>query len=396
MLYLSISLQWKFQRNFMNKIKFIFLTLLSINLSAAIPNPPDLGVGSYILYEPNTKKVLASFNADAPVEPASLTKLMTSYVVADYIKEDFIDLTDTPKISINAWKTPGSRMFIRESTKVPVSELIKGMIIQSGNDASVALAEHVAGSEENFSYLMNEYARELGMENTSFNNASGLPDPLNVTSANDLAVLTGELIKNFPDHYRHYSQKSFTYAGIAQKNRNQLLWRDNTSVTFDGVKTGYTESAGYCLVGSAVKDGMRLVAVVLGSEDDKRFNDVSNLIVYGFRYFKTEKLFEKNEPLKSVQVIAGKKDNVNVGISEDVVLTLQRDQRDSLRYEVTADTTVLAPVNSMDKAGTVRVFDGDNNIVYESDLIYLESVEELGFFRRLIAIIWNWIKSLFN
>ena len=380
----------------MNKIKFIFLTLLSVNLSAAIPNPPDLGVGSYILYEPNTKKVLASFNADAPVEPASLTKLMTSYVVADYIKEDFIDLTDTPKISINAWKTPGSRMFIRESTKVPVSELIKGMIIQSGNDASVALAEHVAGSEENFAYLMNEYARELGMENTSFNNASGLPDPLNVTSANDLAVLTGELIKNFPDHYRHYSQKSFTYAGIAQKNRNELLWRDNTSVTFDGVKTGYTESAGYCLVGSAVKDGMRLVAVVLGSEDDKRFNDVSNLMVYGFRYFKTEKLFEKNEPLKSVQVIAGKKDNVNIGISEDVVLTLQRDQRDSLRYEVTADTTILAPVNSMDKAGTVRVFDGDNNIVYESDLIYLESVEELGFFQRLIAIIWNWIKSLFN
>ena len=380
----------------MNKIKFIFLTFLSINLSAAIPNPPDLGVGSYILYEPNTKKILASFNADAPVEPASLTKLMTSYVVADYIKEDFIDLTDTPKISINAWKTPGSRMFIRESTKVPVSELIKGMIIQSGNDASVALAEHVAGSEENFAYLMNEYARELGMENTSFNNASGLPDPLNVTSANDLAILTGELIKNFPDHYRHYSQKSFTYAGILQKNRNQLLWRDNTSVTFDGVKTGYTESAGYCLVGSAVKDGMRLVAVVLGSEDDKRFNDVSNLMVYGFRFFKTEKLFEKNEPLKSVQVIAGKKDNINIGMPEDVVLTLQRDQRDSLRYEVTADTTVLAPVNSMDKAGTVKVFDGDNNIIYESDLIYLESVEELGFFQRLIAIIWNWIKSLFN
>ena len=380
----------------MNKIKFIFLTFLSINLSAAIPNPPDLGIGSYILYEPNTKKVLASFNADAPVEPASLTKLMTSYVVADFIEKDFISLTDTPKISINAWKTPGSRMFIRESTKVPVQELIKGMIIQSGNDASVALAEHVAGSEEDFTYLMNEQAKELGMENTSFNNASGLPDPLNVTSAYDLAILTGELIKNFPEHYRHYSQKSFTYAGIAQKNRNQLLWRDNASVTFDGVKTGYTQSAGYCLVGSAVKDGMRLVAVVLGSGDDKRFNDVSNLMVYGFRYFKTEKLFEKNDPLKSVKVIAGKRDNVNIGIPEDVVLTLQRDQRDSLRYEVTADTTVLAPVNSMDKAGTVKVFDGDNNIIYQSDLIYLESVEELGFFQRIIAIIWNWIKSLFN
>ena len=380
----------------MNKIKFIFLTFLSINLSAAIPNPPDLGIGSYILYEPNTKKVLASFNADAPVEPASLTKLMTSYVVADFIEKDFISLTDTPKISINAWKTPGSRMFIRESTKVPVQELIKGMIIQSGNDASVALAEHVAGSEEDFTYLMNEQAKELGMENTSFNNASGLPDPLNVTSAYDLAILTGELIKNFPEHYRHYSQKSFTYAGIAQKNRNQLLWRDNASVTFDGVKTGYTQSAGYCLVGSAVKDGMRLVAVVLGSGDDKRFNDVSNLMVYGFRYFKTEKLFEKNDPLKSVKVIAGKRDNVNIGIPEDVVLTLQRDQRDSLRYEVTADTTVLAPVNLMDKAGTVKVFDADNNIIYQSDLIYLESVEELGFFQRIIAIIWNWIKSLFN
>ena len=380
----------------MNKIKLIFLAFLSINLSAAIPNPPDLGIGSYILYEPNTKKVLASFNADAPVEPASLTKLMTSYVVADFIEKDFISLTDTPKISINAWKTPGSRMFIRESTKVPVQELIKGMIIQSGNDASVALAEHVAGSEENFTYLMNEQAKELGMENTSFNNASGLPDPLNVTSAYDLAILTGELIKNFPEHYRHYSQKSFTYAGIAQKNRNQLLWRDNASVTFDGVKTGYTQSAGYCLVGSAVKDGMRLVAVVLGSEDDKRFNDVSNLMVYGFRYFKTEKLFEKNDPLKSVKVIAGKRDNVNIGIPEDVVLTLQRDQRDSLRYEVTADTTVLAPVNLMDKAGTVKVFDADNNIIYQSDLIYLESVEELGFFQRIIAIIWNWIKSLFN
>ena len=380
----------------MNKIKFIFLTFLSINLSAAIPNPPDLGVGSYILYEPNTKKILASFNADAPVEPASLTKLMTSYVVADYIKEDFIDLTDTPKISINAWKTPGSRMFIRESTKVPVSELIKGMIIQSGNDASVALAEHVAGSEENFAYLMNEYARELGMENTSFNNASGLPDPLNVTSANDLAILTGELIKNFPDHYRHYSQKSFTYAGILQKNRNQLLWRDNTSVTFDGVKTGYTESAGYCLVGSAVKDGMRLVAVVLGSEDDKRFNDVSNLMVYGFRYFKTEKLFSENDALKSIQVIAGKKDNVNIGISEDVILTLQKDQRESLRYEISTESQILAPINAMDKAGTIKVLDGDNNIIFQSDLIYLDSVEELGFFQRLIAIIWNWIKSLFN
>ena len=376
----------------MNKITFTLLTFISINVSA-IPNPPDLGVGSYILYEPNTNKVLVSFNSDAPVEPASLTKLMTSYVVADYIKEDFIDITDTPKISVKAWKTEGSRMFIREGTEVLVSDLIKGMIIQSGNDASVALAEHVAGNEENFVYLMNEYASELGMNNTSFNNASGLPDPLNVTSAYDLALLTGELIKNFPDHYRHYSQKSFEFNGIKQKNRNQLLWRDDI---FDGVKTGYTESAGYCLVGSAVRDDMRLVAVVLGSENDKRFNDVAALMTYGFRYFKTEKLFSKNDPLKSIQVIAGKKDNVNIGISEDVVLTLQKDQRESLRYEISTESQILAPINSMDKAGIIKVLDGDNNIIFQTDLIYLDSVEELGFFQRLIAIIWNWIKSLFN
>ena len=376
----------------MNKITFTLLAFLGMNISA-IPNPPDLGVGSYILYEPNTKKVLVSFNSDAPVEPASLTKLMTSYVVADYIKEDFINMTDTPKISIKAWKTEGSRMFIREGTEVLVSDLIKGMIIQSGNDASVALAEHVAGNEENFVYLMNEYASELGMNNTSFNNASGLPDPLNVTSASDLALLTGELIKNFPDHYRHYSQKSFEFNGIKQKNRNQLLWRDDI---FDGVKTGYTESAGYCLVGSAVRDDMRLVAVVLGSGNDKRFNDVSALMTYGFRYFKTEKLFSKNDPLKSIQVIAGRKDNVNIGISEDVVLTLQKDQRESLRYEISTESQILAPINSMDKAGTIKVLDGDNNIIFQTDLVYLESVEELGFFQRLIAIIWNWIKSLFN
>ena len=376
----------------MNKITIILLALLGMNISA-IPNPPDLGVGSYILYEPNTKKVLVSFNSDAPVEPASLTKLMTSYVVADYIKEDFINMTDTPKISIKAWKTEGSRMFIREGTEVLVSDLIKGMIIQSGNDASVALAEHVAGNEENFVYLMNEYASELGMDNTSFNNASGLPDPLNVTSASDLALLTGELIKNFPDHYRHYSQKSFEFNGIKQNNRNQLLWRDDI---FDGVKTGYTESAGYCLVGSAVRDDMRLVAVVLGSGNDKRFNDVSALMTYGFRYFKTEKLFSKNDPLKSIQVIAGRKDNVNIGISEDVVLTLQKDQRESLRYEISTESQILAPINSMDKAGTIKVLDGDNNIIFQTDLVYLESVEELGFFQRLIAIIWNWIKSLFS
>ena len=280
--------------------KNIFKSLIFISaLASAIPQPPDLGIGSYILYEPNTKQVLVSYNEDNQVEPASLTKLMTSYVVADYIKEGFVSLEDEPRVSIKAWKAPGSRMFIREGTNVKVSDLIKGMIIQSGNDASIALAEHVAGSEENFVLLMNDYAAELNMSNTSFNNSTGLPDPLNLTTAKDLALLTSAIIKNFPTHYKNYSQKSFTYGGITQPNRNRLLWRDEI---FDGVKTGFTTSAGYCLVGSAKRGDMRLVAVVLGSEDDKRFNDVSALMNYGFNYFTTEKKVTKETSLEELKV----------------------------------------------------------------------------------------------
>ena len=377
----------------MNKLKINLLLGLAFFASAAIPNPPDLGVGSYVLYEPTTKRVLVSFNADEPVQPASLTKLMTSYVVADYIKEDFISLNDAPKISIKAWKTEGSRMFIREGKKVPVSELIKGMIIQSGNDASVALAEHVAGSEENFAYLMNGYATELGMENTSFNNATGLPDPLNVTSAFDLALLTSALINEFPEHYKLYSEKTYTYAGIKQPNRNRLLWRSDI---FDGAKTGYHSQAGYCLVGSAIRGDMRLVAVVLGSENDKRFNDVSALMDYGYRYFITEKLFSEAEAIKDLQVVAGVSDSVSIGLKEDIILTLQKNKRDNLSFEVSAGSQILAPINAFDKAGTLKVIDDENNVIAETDLVYLDSVEELGFFQRLIAILWNWIKSLFN
>ena len=377
----------------MNKLKINLLFALTFYISAAIPNPPDLGVGSYVLYEPTTKKVLVSFNADEPVQPASLTELMTSYVVADYLREDFISLDDAPKISIKAWKTEGSRMFIREGKKVPVSELIKGMVIQSGNDASVALAEHVAGSEENFAYLMNGYATELGMENTSFNNATGLPDPLNVTSAYDLAILTSALINNFPEHYKLYSEKSYTYAGIKQPNRNRLLWRSDI---FDGAKTGYHSQAGYCLVGSAIRGDMRLVAVVLGSENDKRFNDVSALMDYGFRYFVTEKLFSESEPLKDLRVVAGVSDFVSIGLKEDIILTLQKNKRDNLSFEVSAGSQILAPINAFDKAGTLKVIDDENNVIVETDLVYLDSVEELGFFQRLIAILWNWIKSLFS
>jgi D-alanyl-D-alanine carboxypeptidase (penicillin-binding protein 5/6) len=374
--------------------KNIFKSLIFISsLAFAIPQPPDLGIGSYILYEPNTKQVLASYNEDTQVEPASLTKLMTSYVVADYIDQGFISLEDQPTISVKAWKAPGSRMFIREGTKVKVSDLIKGMIIQSGNDASIALAEHVAGSEENFVLLMNDYAAELNMSNTSFNNSTGLPDPLNLTTAKDLALLASEIINNFPSHYKNYSQKSFTYGSITQPNRNRLLWRDES---FDGVKTGYTSSAGYCLIGSAIRGDMRLVAVVLGSEDDKRFNDVSALMNYGFNYYTTEKKVTKETSLKELKVVAGTADFVNLGINDDIILTLPKDEKDSLSYEIVASSEVLAPVNQGDIAGKLRVLNEAGELIEEKDLVYLESVEELGFFQRILAIIWNWIKSLFS
>ena len=374
--------------------KNIFKSLIFISaLAFAIPQPPDLGIGSYILYEPNTKQVLVSYNEDTQVEPASLTKLMTSYVVADYIKEGFVSLEDEPRISVKAWKAPGSRMFIREGTKVKVSDLIKGMIIQSGNDASIALAEHVAGSEENFVLLMNDYAAELNMSNTSFNNSTGLPDPLNLTTAKDLALLTSAIIKNFPNHYKNYSQKSFTYGGITQPNRNRLLWRDEI---FDGVKTGFTTNAGYCLVGSAKRGDMRLVAVVLGSEDEKRFNDVSALMSYGFKYFQTEKKVAKETSLKELKVVAGTADFVNLGIKDDIILTLPKDEKDSLSYEIVASSEVLAPVNQGDIAGKLRVLNEAGELIEEKDLVYLESVAELGFFQRILAIIWNWIKSLFS
>ncbi len=390
MLWLYTNWLWQYQMNSTKIIKSLILVLISGAL-LAIPRPPDLGIGSYILYEPSTKKVIVSFNENESVEPASLTKLMTSYVVADYIKDEFISLEDDPRISIKAWQTPGSKMFIREGTNVKVSDLIKGMIIQSGNDASVALAEHIAGSEENFVYLMNEYAIELGMKNSNFNNVTGLPDPENVTSALDLAILTSAIIEDFPDHYKIYSEKSFTYGGITQGSRNRLLWRDEI---FDGGKTGYTKNAGYCLVGAAKRDDMRLIAVVLGSENDKRFNDVTLLMNYGFKYFSKEKRIIKDQPLKSLKVVAGIEDEVLVGASNDVVLTLPKDIE--LEYSLTLPDQVLAPILKGDIVGSVKAVDSEGNVLAEEDLIYLSSVEELGFFERLFEIIWNWILSLFS
>ena len=386
----------RLKKNIMKKTSFLLLTILSINLiSSPIPKPPDLGVGSYILYEPTTDTVIASFNENESVEVASLTKLMTSYVVADQIEQGYISLEDEPTISVKAWQTPGSQMFIREGTKVKVSDLVKGMVIISGNDASVALAEHIAGSEENFVYLMDQYAVNLGLNNSDFNNSSGLPDPNNVSSAFDLAKLTGLIIRDFPDHYNIYSEKEFSYSApgeyvAPQPNRNRLLHLDNM---FDGVKTGYTKAAGHCLVGSSIRDGMRLIAVVLGSGIDKRFADVRALVGYGYQYFKTREIVTPGDAIGSLTVIAGKKENVSVGVEKSVVMTLKKNSE--LEFQILAQEKIVAPLTSGTTAGVLKIIDQDGNIINESELIYLEDVESLGFFEYWLAIIWDWIKSLF-
>jgi len=372
---------------------FFLLSISNISSQTLIPDPPEVNAKSYILVEAHTNEIISEQNADLPSGLASLTKIMTGYVVADQIEKGFISKEDQVLISEVCWRMEGSRMFIQEGKRVSVDDLLKGMIIQSGNDASCALAEHVAGTQGDFAVLMNEYASELGMLDSNFVNPTGLPDVNHYSTARDLAKLSISMINDFPEHYKYYSQKSFTYNGIKQSNRNRLLWRDEI---FDGVKTGYTQSAGYCLVGSAIRGDMRLVAVVLGSEDDKRFNDVSLLMTYGFRYFTTEKLFSKEEPIQDVKVVAGKSETVKVGTKDDIILTLQKDLRDNIRYEVSVGSQTLAPIEAMTTAGTLKVLDSENNVLVETEIVFLESVEELGFFQRLLAIIWNWIQSLFN
>ena len=259
----------------------------------------------------------------------------------------------------------------------------------------VAFAEHIAGSEENFVYLMDQYAVDLGLRNSDFNNSSGLPDPNNVSSALDLAKLTGAIIRDFPDHYQIYKEKEFSYSApgeyvAPQPNRNRLLHLDDM---FDGVKTGYTRAAGHCLVGSSTRDDMRLIAVVLGSGIDKRFADVRALVGYGYQYFKTREIVSSGDVIDSLTVIAGNKDSVSVGVDKSVVMTLKKNI--DLELQILAQERIVAPVIGGTTAGTLKIIDEDGNIIHESELIFLEDVEKLGFFQYWFALIWDWIKSLF-
>ena len=376
-------------------IYLILLTPFCIDLFAQsiVPKAPKLNLDSYILLEANTNTVIAEFNSENQISPASMTKVMSGYVIADQIASGAISLDDKVFVSEKAWKTCGSKMFIEAGKRVSVRDLLSGIVIQSGNDATVAMAEYVAGSEEGFVDFMNAYASELGLSNTLFQNAVGWTDPNHFSSVNDLAQLTKALIANFPDHYATYKEKEFTFSGIRQLNRNKLLWRDDS---VDGVKTGHTESAGYCLISSAKRNDMRLIAVVAGSpSENERLISSQRLLEYGFRFFATQKLISKDSEITTAKVWGGKMDEVALGTKEDILLTLPRSDFKNIKANYNFKNNIQAPISNGDVIGDIE-FISDDRVVLSAPLVAIESVEAKGFFGRIWARIVFWILSLFS
>ena len=353
----------------------IFSIIFTINTQAApkiIPKAPAIAAKSYILVDHNSNKIIAMNNADMPVAPASITKVMTAYVVFSELEEGNIQLSDLVTVSKKAWKTPGSRMFIKVNSKVSIEDLLQGMIIQSGNDASVALAEHIAGSEDTFAALMNQHAQELGMNNSNFLNSTGLPDPKHKTSAKDLAILANALIKRFPQYYKWYSTKEFTYNNIKQPNRNSLLWRDNT---VDGMKTGHTEDAGYCLLSSAKRDDMRLISVVLGTKSvDARAQESQKLLNFGFRFYESHVIYPVEKALKNVRIFKGNSQRLPVGVAQNLAVTIPRGQYKNLKPSININTPLVAPISKGQQLGKVEIR-LNNKLLSSSPLIALKTIE---------------------
>ena len=377
-------------------MKKLLIPLLITNIIYAqsfVPDAPELDLKSYILIEPNTNTVIAEFNSDSEIEPASMTKIMTSYVVADQIANDLISLDDQVLISEKAWRMEGSKMFIEAGKKVSVSDLLKGIIIQSGNDASVAIAEYAGGTERGFVDLMNAYAGSLSMNNTIFKNSTGLPDENHFSSAKDLATLTSDFIKKFPNIYSLYKEKQFTFNDIKQLNRNKLLWRDDSS---DGVKTGHTEAAGYCLVGSAKRGDMRLITVVAGSDsDNNRFLASQRLLEYGFRFFATQKVLNANQEYKNINIWGGLEKSLSLGVLEDISITLPRTSFKDLTVNYNYINNIQAPIEIGQTIGTLEIVSNDE-IVFSTELVALQSIKSKGFFGRLWSKFVLWIFSLFG
>jgi D-alanyl-D-alanine carboxypeptidase (penicillin-binding protein 5/6) len=352
-----------------------------------IPAPPAINARSYIVMDHDSGRVLAALEPDSRQEPASLTKVMTAYAVFRALKEGRIKLDDMVTISEHAWKQEGSRMFVQVGTQVSVENLIQGMIVQSGNDATVALAEHVAGTEPTFVQMMNAYAKELGMTGSHFTNSAGMPDPEHYMTARDAVILSSALIHEFPEYYRWYSQKEFSWNGITQQNRNGLLWREPS---VDGVKTGHTDTAGYCLIVSAKREDMRLVSAVLGTESMRAREDANMaLINYGFNFFETKRLYAAGQPLTTARVWKGKSPEVGLALKRDLFVTGQRGHVGSVKAEFELPERLVAPLSTQAPIGKASIV-VDGATIATHDLYPAADVPAGGFFRRTVDTVRLW------
>ena len=367
----------------------LFLFISTANAAVPIPAAPKVAAQNYILVDANSGRVLAEKEADVQVEPASITKLMTSYVIYNEFEAGRLSMDDMVTISEKAWRMGGSRMYVEVDKQVSVHDLMKGLIIQSGNDATVALAEHIAGTERAFVDLMNQYAAKLGMANTHFLNSTGWPEEGHLTSARDISKLALAVIQEFPEHYAWYKEKVFTYNNIKQYNRNKLLWSDDS---VDGIKTGHTESAGYCLVASAVRSDMRLISVVLNTDSEKTRASVSqSLLNYGFRFFETHKLYAAGEILNRSRVWKGDSEKVSLGLLKDLYITIPRGSYGQLEAVMDVDANIVAPLDKGSQHGAVRVNLAEEEMLH-TPLVALESVGEGSMFQ----IAKDHILQLFN
>lgn len=363
----------------------LWAPLISLPMFAAVmPEPPEINSRSHILLDLNSGRVLTEYQADEALPPASLTKLMTSYVLSYELAQGSVSDSDLVDISENAWakKFPGSSlMWIEVGTKVRVDDLHRGIIISSGNDASVAIAEHLAGSQDAFAEVMNKHGETLGLASSHFVNAHGLPDPNHYMTARDLAILAGAMINKFPEQYKIYSEKEYTYNNITQQNRNKLLWRDSS---VDGLKTGHTREAGYCLVASAKRGDMRLVSVVMGTKNlEARSRETQKLFAYGFRYFESHKLYSSGDQVQEEKVWEGLATTVSLGVDEDITLTIPKGKHAAMTIDSVVDEVLIAPIEQGKRYGTVTVsLEGET--LASAPLVALEAVEQAGFFARLI------------
>lgn len=378
-------------------MRFVLLSMcvfaLPLQAAKITPAPPQVAARAYIVMDADTGKVIMASREHERFPPASLTKMMTSYILEGELTKGNVSKNDLVPISVKAWRAPGSRMFIQEGTQVLLSDLLKGIIIQSGNDASVAVAEYIAGSEAAFADMMNQHAAQLGMENTHFLNATGLPADDHYSSAFDLALLARAIIQHYPEQYGVYSEKYFTYNKIRQPNRNKLLWRDDS---VDGLKTGHTDAAGYCLVASAKREGMRLITVVMGtSSEEARAQESQKLLAYSFRYFRTHQLYDAGQVLETTKVWAGQQSQLKVGLTDAMAITIPRGEGDQLQAVLDLDKVIKAPVEKGQSFGTLKVMLEDK-VVAEAPVVALESIAEAGLLQRIWDAIALFFYNLIN